>query len=271
MNSVARIAVVQMSSRPDVAENLAQAGRLLAEAAGFGARLAALPENFALMGLRDTDKIAIREEPGRGAIQDFLAESAARLGLWLVAGSVPLAASRPDRVRNSLLLYDAEGRLRARYDKIHLFGYRRGEEHYDEAATIEAGREPVAVDTPFGRAGLSICYDVRFPELYRALGPLDLIFIPSAFTATTGRAHWETLVRARAIENLAYAVAPAQTGVHAGGRRTHGHSLIVDPWGEVLAEIADAPGVAVVDIDRARTAAVRASLPALEHRTLGVT
>ncbi|MFZ5556533.1 MAG: carbon-nitrogen hydrolase family protein [Pseudomonadota bacterium] len=264
----ARIAVVQMTSGPEVADNLAQAGQLLAQAAAEGAQLAALPENFALMGRRDTDKIAVREEPGRGPIQAFLAETAARLGLWVLAGSVPLATNRPDRVRASLLLYDAAGRLHARYDKIHLFGFRRGEERYDESATIEPGDKPTAVDTPFGRAGLSICYDVRFPELYRALGPLDLIFIPSAFTATTGRAHWETLVRARAIENLAYAVAPAQAGEHPGGRRTHGHSLIVDPWGEVLAEIAEAPGVAVADIDPLRTAAVRASLPALEHRTL---
>jgi nitrilase len=266
----ARIAVVQMCSGPEVAGNLAQAGELLAQAAAQGARLAALPENFALMGRRDTDKLAIREEPGGGPIQDFLAETAARLGLWVVAGSVPLAASRPDRVRASLLVYDDAGRLRARYDKIHLFGFHRGEERYDESATIEPGAEPMAVDTPFGRAGLSICYDVRFPELYRLLGPLDLIFIPSAFTATTGRAHWETLVRARAIENLAYAVAPAQAGHHAGGRRTHGHSLIVDPWGEVLAEISEAPGVALAEVDPARTAAVRASLPALAHRTLGL-
>ncbi len=269
MSAPVRIAAVQMTSGPEVADNLRRAGELLGQAAAAGARLAALPENFALMGRRDTDKIAVREQPGSGPIQAFLAETAARLGLWIVAGSVPLAASDPGKVRNSLLVYDAAGTLRARYDKIHLFGFRRGEERYDESATIEPGREPVAVDTPCGRAGLSICYDVRFPELYRALGRLDVIFIPAAFTATTGRAHWETLVRARAIENLAYAVAPAQGGEHAGGRRTHGHTLIVDPWGVVLAEIDDVPGVAVADIDPARTAEVRANLPALEHRTLG--
>lgn len=269
MTAAVRVAAVQMTSGDEVAANLRRAGELLAEAAAQGARLAALPENFAFIGRRDTDKIAVREAPGSGPIQDFLAATAARLGVWIVAGSVPLAAADPGKVRNSLLVYDAGGALRARYDKIHLFGFRRGDERYDESATIEPGREPVAVDTPCGRAGLSICYDVRFPELYRALAPLDLVFIPSAFTATTGRAHWETLVRARAIENLAYAVAPAQAGEHPGGRRTHGHTLIVDPWGAVLAEIEAAPGVAVAEIDPARTAEVRASLPALEHRTLG--
>ena len=265
----ARIAAIQMVSAPDVPTNLAQAAHLLEQAASGGARLAALPEFFPLMGLRDTDKVAARERPGSGPIQEFLSATARRLGLWIIGGSVPLEASVPDKVRNSCLVYDDQGRLAARYDKIHLFGYDTGRERYVESNTIEPGREVVVLESPFGRIGLSICYDLRFPELYRRMGSVTLIVVPSAFTATTGDAHWETLLRARAVENLAYVLAPAQGGVHASGRRTYGHSMIVGPWGEILARVPTGPGVVLADLDLQRIAAVRASLPALEHRTLG--
>ena len=192
-------AAIQMVSVPSVEENLSVAGELIADAAARGAKLAVLPEIFAYMGLKDTDKIAIREPDGHGPIQQFLADTAKRHRMWVVGGSVPLEASVPDKVRNALLVYDDEGRRAARYDKVHLFGFENGAEHYLESATIEAGDSPLAIDTPLGRIGLSVCYDVRFPELYRALGPVDMILVPSAFTATTGRAHWETLLRARAI------------------------------------------------------------------------
>jgi nitrilase len=263
-----RVAAIQMVSTADVATNLAEAGRLLEQAAGRGARLAALPEFFPLMGLTETDKVGQRERFGSGPIQAFLAASARRLGLWIIGGSVPLEAEDPRKVRNTCLVYDDRGALVARYDKIHLFGFDNGRERYVESNTIEGGTEVVAIESPFGRIGLSICYDLRFPELYRRLGAVDLIVVPSAFTATTGQAHWEVLLRARAVENLAYVLAPAQGGVHASGRRTHGDSLIVDPWGEILDRVPFGPGIAVADLDPARIAAVRASLPALEHRRL---
>ena len=263
-----RMAAIQMVSAADVATNLAEAERLLGAAAQGGARLAVLPEFFPLMGLRDTDKVAVRERPGSGPIQEFLSAQARRLDLWIVGGSVPLEASVPEKVRNSCLVYDAQGKLAARYDKIHLFGFDNGRERYVESNTIEPGAEVKVLESPFGRIGLSICYDLRFPELYRRMGAVDAIVVPSAFTATTGQAHWETLIRARAVENLAYVLAPAQGGVHASGRRTHGHTMIVDPWGEILARVPAGAGVALADIDPARIAAVRASLPALEHRTL---
>jgi nitrilase len=263
-----RIAAIQMVSAAEVGANLAQAERLLEQAASAGARLAALPEFFPLMGLRDTDKVAVRERFGTGPIQEFLAATARRLKLWIIGGSVPLEASVPDKVRNSCLVYDDAGRLAARYDKIHLFGFDNGRERYVEANTIEPGREIVVLESPYGRIGLSICYDLRFPELYRRMGAVALIVVPWAFTATTGEAHWEPLLRARAVENLAYVLAPAQGGVHASGRRTHGDSMVIDPWGEVLARVPTGPGIALAELDPARIAAVRASLPALEHRTL---
>lgn len=264
-----RVAALQTVSGPDVAANLATAGALADEAAAAGAKIVALPEYFGIMGLRDTDKLAARERPGAGPIQAFLADTARRLGIWLVGGSVPLDAGRDDRVYNSSLVYDPEGRLAARYDKIHLFGLELGTERFSEARTILPGATIRTVDTPFGRLGLSVCYDLRFPELYRSMGPVDLILVPSAFTATTGDAHWEVLLRARAIENQAVVLAPAQGGVHPSGRRTHGHSMVVDAWGRVLAERAtDGPGVVLADIDPGATESVRRSLPALEHRTL---
>jgi nitrilase len=265
-----RIAAAQMVSGPEVAANLREAGRLAEQAAQGGARLVALPENFALMGLKEQDKLAARERPGEGPIQEFLAQTARRLGIWLVGGSVPLAAGVPDKVRASCLVYDDSGRLAARYDKIHLFGLDLEGEHHAEARSIEPGSEVVALDTPFGRVGLSICYDLRFPELYRSMGPVDLILVPAAFTGVTGRAHWETLLRARAIENLAYVLAPAQGGRHPSGRETHGDAMIVDPWGVVLNRLARGPGVVLADMDPGYQRRLRASLPALTHRTIAV-
>ncbi|HEX9179447.1 MAG TPA: carbon-nitrogen hydrolase family protein [Burkholderiales bacterium] len=265
-----RIAAVQMVSGPEVAANLGEAGRLVERAAEGGARLVALPENFALMGLREQDKLAAREQAGSGPIQAFLSDTARRLGVWLVGGSVPLAAGVPDKVRASCLVYDDTGRLAARYDKIHLFGLDLEGERHAEARSIEPGSEVVARDTPFGRVGLSICYDLRFPELYRAMGPVDLILVPAAFTEVTGRAHWEVLLRARAVENLAYVLAPAQGGRHPGGRETHGDAMIVDPWGVVLNRLTRGPGVVLADVDTQYQRRLRASLPALDHRTLAV-
>jgi nitrilase len=227
-----------------------------------------LPEYFPLIGASDEARLAAREVAGRGPIQDFLADAARRHGVWLVGGSIPLAADDPAKLRNSCLVFDATGRQVARYDKIHLFGFRKGEEHYDEAATIEAGDRIAAVDTPVGRVGLAICYDLRFPELFRALGPVDLIVLPAAFTETTGRAHWEMLIRARAVENQCYVAASAQGGRHPNGRLTHGNSMIVDPWGDVLARMDKGEGVVAAELDPARIAEVRASLPALGHRKL---
>jgi predicted amidohydrolase len=273
MNTTMRIAAIQMISTPDVASNLATAARLIADAAGQGAQLVALPEYFPIISPNDADRLAVREEDGNGPIQAFLAATAARHAVWLVGGTLPLTADDPTKQRNACLVYDPEGRRVARYDKIHLFGFQKGDEVYDEAATIEAGSPtPVAFDAPCGRVGLSICYDLRFPELFRGLAqwpsPLDLIVLPAAFTDTTGRAHWEVLLRARAIENQCYLLAAAQGGLHPTGRMTHGNSMVIDPWGEVIARIDKGEGVVIADLDPARIAAVRASLPALQHRRL---
>lgn len=263
-----RVAAIQMVAGPNIFANLQEAARLIEIAASQGAKLAALPEYFCLMGMRDADKVAAREQDGSGPIQEFLSETARRLGIWLVGGSVPLVSSRPDKVRNSCLVYDDHGKQVARYDKMHLFGLELGSEHYSEEKTIEAGSEVVALESPFGRIGLSICYDLRFPELYRSMGKVDIILAPAAFTATTGRAHWETLIRARAIENLAYVIAPAQGGYHANGRETHGDSMIVDPWGVVLDRLPRGAGVVIANINPEYQASLRNSLPALNHRTL---
>ena len=263
-----RVAAIQMVSGADVAANLAQAAPLLEEAAHAGATLALLPENFGYMGVRAADKLAIREPDGAGPQQDFLAERARSLRITLIGGSVPLASDDPARVRQALLVYGPDGARRARYDKIHLFRFTHGSEDYDEARTISAGDAPRTLETPFGRVGLSICYDIRFPELYRALGDLALIVMPAAFTARTGEAHWDVLLRARAIENQCYLLAAAQAGAHPGGRRTYGHSMLVDPWGEVLAQQDAGPGAVIGEIDPARAARVRESLPALAHRTM---
>ena len=263
-----KVAALQMVSAPDVDANLKRADALIAEAAAQGAALVGLPEYFCILGRRDADKVAVREKDGNGPIQSFLADAARRHKVWVVGGTVPLECPDPGKVWNSSLVFDAAGQRVARYDKIHLFGFDNGKERYEESRSIEAGSKPVSFDSPFGKVGLSVCYDLRFPELYRSYMPVDLIFVPSAFTATTGKAHWEMLLRARAIENLAYVIAPAQGGLHANGRETHGHSMVIDPWGEILAEIASGEGIAMAEIDPARRATLRSSLPALSHRVL---
>jgi len=263
-----KVAAIQMASGPNVAGNLNEARRLIEKAAEQGARLVVLPEYFPIIGMSDTDKIAVREQPGSGPIQAFLSEAARRHKIWLVGGSIPLAASVPDKVLNTCLVFDERGEQVARYDKIHLFNLDLGNEHYHEASTIEPGKQVVVVDSPFGRIGLAVCYDLRFPELFRAMKNVDIIVLPSAFTATTGKMHWEPLVRARAIENLAYVIAAAQGGYHVSGRETHGHSMIVDPWGRVLDQMVRGSGVVIADVNRGYQASLRASLPALLHRTI---
>ena len=263
-----KIAAIQMVSGIIVDDNLVVAQRLLEQAAAQGAELVALPEYFPLMSPDETAKIRIRERDGEGPLQDFLKDAARRHKLWVVGGSIPLAADDPDKVRNSTLVFDDTGHRVARYDKVHLFGFETSRERYDESATIEAGNEVVCFDGPCGEIGLSICYDLRFPELFRAMGEVSLIVLPAAFTHTTGRAHWQVLLRARAIENQCYVLASAQGGTHPHGRRTWGESIIIDPWGEVLASLPEGPGVVVADVDPARIAGVRACLPALRHRKI---
>jgi nitrilase len=265
-----RIAAIQMTSGPDVAANLQQAGKLIQEAVGQGACLVALPENFAFMGLRDADKRAIGEAEGAGPIQDFLANTARKNGIWIIGDTIPLRAGADGRVAAASLAYDSEGRCVARYDKIHLFDVDipGRAEAYRESAHVAPGSRPTLVRTPAGAVGLSVCYDMRFPELFRSLSAAgaQVLAIPSAFTTPTGRAHWETLLRARAIENLCYVIAPAQTGFHANGRETYGDSMIVDYWGRVLRRLPRGTGSVVAEVDLARQAEVRASFPALEHR-----
>ena len=274
-----KIAALQMVSTPDVDRNLAAAGRLIAQAADAGADLVALPEYFCLMGRRDTDKLALAEAPGEGPIQHFLQQAAREHALVVIGGTLPMKTPNPDRVRNTCCVYGPDGALVARYDKLHLFRYDNGRERYDEGAVLEAGDAPVAATLPMPggqalRAGLSVCYDLRFPELYRAMsfgpgtGPCDLISVPAAFTYPTGQAHWELLLRARAVENQCYVIAPAQGGTHENGRRTWGHSMVVDPWGEVLALQPEGEGVVMAEMDLERMAAVRQQLPALSHRRL---
>jgi len=266
--STFKVAAIQMASGPNVAGNLSEARRLIADAAGQGARLVVLPEFFAIMGMSERDKVAVREQLGSGPIQTFLSETARQFKVWLVGGSIPLAASTPDKVLNSCLVFDDQGVQVARYDKIHLFNLSLGNESYDEAQTIEAGNQVVVVDSPFGRIGLAVCYDLRFPELFRAMKNVDIIVLPAAFTETTGKMHWEILVRARAIENLAYVIASAQGGYHVNGRETHGNSMIVGPWGGVLDRLPRGSGVVMAEINPSYQASLRAGLPALEHRKI---
>jgi nitrilase len=263
-----KVAAVQMVSTPDVNENIATCARLLAEAAATGAELVTLPEYWPIMGMKDVDKVAHAEQPGAGPIQQFMANAAREHGIWLIGGTLPLASGEAGKVLNTTLVYDPQGKPVARYDKIHLFGFTRGSESYNESATIVPGAAVGVFDAPFGRVGLSVCYDLRFPELYRAMGTCALIVVPAAFTHTTGMAHWEVLLRARAIENQCYVLASAQGGTHANGRRTFGHSMLVDPWGEVKAVLREGEGVVSGEIDAAVLASVRESLPALKHRKL---
>ena len=266
--NVFKVAAIQMASGPNVSGNLSEARRLIAKAVEQGARLVVLPEFFAIMGMNEQDKVKVREQPGDGPIQSFLSETARQYKIWLVGGSIPLAASSPDKVLNSCLVFDDQGKQVARYDKIHLFNLSLGNESYNEAKTIEPGNQVVVVDSPFGRIGLAVCYDLRFPELFRAMKNVDIIVLPAAFTDTTGKMHWEVLVRARAIENLAYVIASAQGGYHVNGRETHGNSMIVDPWGRVLDRLPRGSGVVIADVNPSCQASLRASLPALTHRIL---
>jgi nitrilase len=266
------VAAIQMTSGPDVTANLEQAKPLLEDAAARGAQLAVLPENFSFMGLRAADKRAIGEADDSGPIQDFLAETASRLRMWIIGGTIPLRAGDDGRVAAASVVYDASGKRAARYDKIHLFDVDipGRAERYRESAHVAPGRDAVVVETPVGRVGLSVCYDVRFPELFRRLSAAgaEILTVPSAFTGPTGRAHWETLMCARAIENLCYVIAPAQSGFHANGRETYGDSLIVDYWGRVLQRLPRGRGCIVAQIDSERQAESRRSFPALEHRVL---
>ena len=264
-----KVAALQMISTPDVAENLGQAATLLTQAKEGGAELALLPEYFCILGRRDVDKVAVAEDFGSGLIQDFLAAQAKALGLWIIGGTLPLKTQAAGRVSNTTLVFDPSGRRVARYDKMHLFRFEQGTESYDESRTLIAGSKPVTFDAPCGRVGLSICYDVRFPELYRALGDCSLMVVPSAFTAVTGAAHWEVLLRARAIENQCYVLAAAQGGTHPNGRSTFGDSILIDPWGRVIERLATGPGVVSGIVDPAVIREVRSGLPAMSHRRLG--
>ena len=263
-----KIAAIQMVSTPLVADNIVTARRLVAQAAQQGATLVLLPEYWSIMGMDDSDKVAHAELPGTGPMQDALAEMARSHGLWLIGGTLPLVAPEPGKVLNTTLVYNPQGECVSHYDKIHLFGFTKGDESYDEARTIVRGNDVVTFDAPFGRVGLSICYDLRFPELYRAMGECALIVVPAAFTYTTGHAHWEILLRARAIENQCYVLASGQGGKHLNGRRTWRHSMLIDPWGEVKAVLAEGEGVVLGDIEPAHLAQVRENLPALKHRKL---
>ncbi|GHT87137.1 apolipoprotein acyltransferase [Betaproteobacteria bacterium] len=264
-----KIAAIQTVSGPDVVANLEAAGKLIAEAASAGAKFVGLPEFFVLISGDEAAKVRAREEEGSGPIQDFLAAMAKKHGVWIVGGTVPLVADVPDKVRNTTLVFNAQGERVARYDKIHLFGFSKGDEFYDEGRSIEAGDDVVVFDSPAGKVGLSVCYDLRFPELFRAMGTVDLIVLPAAFVHTTGQAHWEVLLRARAIENQCYVLAPAQGGRHPNGRKTWGHSMVIDPWGDILAcRSEEGEGVVVAELDFARLSEIRHSLPALRHRRL---
>ncbi len=267
-NNTIKVAGIQMASSPSVASNLIEAERLIKMAVEAGAKLVVLPEYFAIMGIHDSDKVKVREDEGDGPIQRFLSKIAKKHKVWLIGGTVPLVSNSVKKVRNSCLVYNDKGKQMARYDKIHLFGLDLATEQYHEKKTIEAGNEVVVVDTPYGKIGLSACYDLRFPELYRAMGEVDMIVVPSAFTETTGKAHWETLVRARAIENLCYVIAPAQGGYHLSGRETHGNSMIVDPWGVVLDRLPRGSGIVIASINTHYQASLRKSLPALKHKTI---
>ena len=259
-------AVIRMVSGTDIATNLTRARHWVAEAAAQGAQLVVLPEYFAIMGHSDKDKVAQRETFGEGPIQAALQQMAQQHQIWLIGGTLPLDAGNDEKVWNTTLVFNPAGECCSRYDKVHLFGFSGLGERYAEADTIEPGAARVVADTPFGRLGLSVCYDLRFPELFRGMGEVDAIILPAAFTATTGQAHWEPLLRARAIENQCYVLASAQGGEHENGRKTHGHSMIIDPWGRILGELPQGEGVVVAEINPSLTESVRTRLPALRHR-----
>ena len=267
-----RVAAIQMVSGIGLDANLSEALRLLRQAASAGAELAVLPEYFCFMGARDEDKLVLAETPGLGKVQDFLSDCARDLKMWVVGGTLPMATDDPLHAANASVAYNPKGQAVSRYDKIHLFRFDNGREAYDEAHVLVAGETPTAFDCgardgQHWRVGQSVCYDLRFAELYRLLAA-DVLLVPSAFTHTTGQAHWEVLLRARAIENQAYVIASAQGGLHENGRRTWGHSMVIDPWGEVMALQAEGPGVVLADLDIEHLRSVRQQLPALQHRRL---
>jgi deaminated glutathione amidase len=269
-----KVAAIQMNSSHVVADNLAKAGELLREAQELGAQIACLPENFSFLGLKDADKLQVAESDGEGVVQQFLSDTARKLKMWILGGTIVIRTENPRRAANASLLIDAHGERVARYDKIHLFDVSipGRNEQYRESSHVLPGREMVVADTPVGKLGLSVCYDMRFPELYRelVLQGAEWLAMPAAFTVPTGRAHWETLLRARAIENLCHVVAPAQAGMHSSGRETYGDSLIVDYWGQVLSRLARGTGVITAEIDLAAQAESRARFPALDNRRLGL-
>lgn len=262
------IAAIQMVSIPYPAENIATARRLVAQAAQQGAQLVLLPEYWPIMGMDESDKVAHAESAGSGSLQAAMAEMAHQHDIWLIGGTLPMVAPESGKVMNTTLVFDPQGNCVCHYDKIHLFGFTKGDESYDESRTIVPGAEVVTFVAPFGRVGLSVCYDLRFPELYRSMGECALIVVPAAFTYTTGRAHWEILLRARAIENQCYVLAAAQGGVHPNGRRTWGHSMLIDPWGEIKEVLDEGEGVVVGEFDPQLLGRVRENLPALRHRKL---
>jgi nitrilase len=263
-----KIAAVQMVSTPVIADNLAAARRQITQAVQQGATLVLLPEYWSIMGLNESDKLAHAEQPGQGPIQQFMSDMALEHNLWLIGGTLPMASSDAGKVLNTTMVYSPNGERVTRYDKIHLFSFAKGEESYDESRTIVHGEQVSTFDAPFGKVGLSVCYDLRFPELYRAMGTCELIVVPAAFTYTTGQAHWEVLLRARAIENQCYVLAAAQGGRHLNGRRTWGHSMLIDPWGEVKAVLAEGEGIVIGEIEPQVLGKVRESLPALKHRKM---
>lgn len=267
-----KVGAVQMATGPNMSANLFEAERLIKDAADDGARLVVLPENFAFMGKEDSDLLAVREADGEGPLQSFLARVAKQQGVWLVGGTIPMVAGDPEKVRSACLIFDDQGQRVARYDKIHLFDVNLPgvDERYRESAIIEAGDAMVVVDSPFGRLGIAVCYDLRFPEMFRQMldSGVEILAIPSAFTAITGKAHWEPLVRSRAIENLAYVVAASQGGFHINGRETHGHSMVVDPWGTILAQVPRGSGYVCSSLDREFQDSVRRSFPTIHHRRL---
>lgn len=267
-NSLSRVAAIQMISSPSIEENIATARRLIADAAQQGAQLVLLPEYWAAMGMHETDKLGYAEQVDVGPIQEFMAATARENQIWLIGGTLPLAAQVTDKVLNTMMVYNPAGERVQRYDKIHLFSFTKGEESYDEARTIVDGHDVTTFEAPFGKVGLSVCYDLRFPELYRAMGDCTLIVVPAAFTYTTGKAHWEILLRARAIENQCYVLAAAQGGRHKNGRTTWGHSMLIDPWGEVKTVLAEGEGLVIGDIEPHYLSGVRENLPALKHRKL---
>jgi len=267
-----KVAALQMVSGISLDQNLSQAHVLLDQARNAGAELAVLPEYFCFMGRQDSDKLVIAETPGLGTVQDFLADTARELGVWIVGGTLPMATPDPTHAANASVVYNPKGKPVARYDKIHLFRYDNGRERYDEAAVLAAGETPTLFqmtdrDGIDWRIGMSVCYDLRFPELYRSMGA-EVLLVPAAFTHTTGQAHWEVLLRARAIENQAYVIASAQGGTHENGRQTWGQSMVIDPWGVVLGQHAVGSGVVVCEIDKTHLQHVRRQLPALQHRRM---